>query len=142
MKITVFHTVAFNEMDPMGVVWHGNYANYFEIARSALLAKMGLDYPRMRQMGHVWPVVKLKCKYIRSATLHQRLAITAEIKDYVNSLTMNFCIRDAETNLLLTKGETMQMAVDAETGETSIMNPQYFIELVKVALQTESTCHE
>ena len=142
MKITVFHTVAFNEMDPMGGVWHGNYANYFEIARSALLAKMGLDYPRMRQMGHVWPVVKLKCKYMRSATLHQRLAITAEIKDYVNSLTMSFSIRDAETNLLLTKGETMQMAVDAASGETSIMNPQYFIDLVKVALQANSSDHE
>ena len=137
MKITVFHQVAFNEMDPMGVVWHGNYVNYFELARSALLTKIGLTYTDMQQRGHYWPVVKLRCKYIKSATLNQRLAITAELKDYTNSLTMSFIIRDAESGDILTKGETMQMAVDVRTGSTSIVNPDYFIELVNAAQDTE-----
>lgn len=137
MKITVFHQVAFNEMDPMGVVWHGNYVNYFELARSALLAKIGLTYTDMQQRGHYWPVVKLRCKYIKSATLDQRLAITAELKDYTNSLTMSFIIRDAESGDILTKGETMQMAVDVRTGSTSIVNPDYFIELVNAAQDAE-----
>ena len=137
MKITVFHQVAFNEMDPMGVVWHGNYVNYFELASSALLAKIGLTYTDMQQRGHYWPVVKLRCKYIKSATLNQRLAITAELKDYTNSLTMSFIIRDAESGDILTKGETMQMAVDVRTGSTSIVNPDYFIELVNAAQDTE-----
>ena len=137
MKITVFHQVAFNEMDPMGVVWHGNYVNYFEQARSALLAKIGLTYTDMQQRGHYWPVVKLRCKYIKSATLNQRLAITAELKDYTNSLTMSFIIRDAESGDILTKGETMQMAVDVRTGSTSIVNPDYFIELVNAAQDAE-----
>ena len=137
MKITVFHQVAFNEMDPMGVVWHGNYVNYFELARSALLAKIGLTYTDMQQRGHYWPVVKLRCKYIKSATLDQRLAITAELKDYTNSLTMSFIIRDAESGDILTKGETMQMAVDVRTGSTSIVNPDYFIELVNAAQAEE-----
>lgn len=137
MKITVFHQVAFNEMDPMGVVWHGNYVNYFELARSALLAKIGLTYTDMQQRGHYWPVVKLRCKYIKSATLNQRLAITAELKDYTNSLTMSFIISDAESGDILTKGETMQMAVDVRTGSTSIVNPDYFIELVNAAQDAE-----
>ena len=137
MKITVFHQVAFNEMDPMGVVWHGNYVYYFELARSALLAKIGLTYTDMQQRGHYWPVVKLRCKYIKSATLDQRLAITAELKDYTNSLTMSFIIRDAESGDILTKGETMQMAVDVRTGSTSIVNPDYFIELVNAAQAAE-----
>lgn len=137
MKITVFHQVAFNEMDPMGVVWHGNYVNYFELARSALLAKIGLTYTDMQHRGHYWPVVKLRCKYIKSATLNQRLAITAELKDYTNSLTMSFIIRDAESGDILTKGETMQMAVDVRTGSTSIVNPDYFIELVNAAQDAE-----
>ncbi len=137
MKITVFHQVTFNEMDPMGVVWHGNYVNYFELARSALLAKIGLTYTDMQQRGHYWPVVKLRCKYIKSATLNQRLAITAELKDYTNSLTMSFIIRDAESGDILTKGETMQMAVDVRTGSTSIVNPDYFIELVNAAQAAE-----
>lgn len=124
-------------MDPMGVVWHGNYANYFELARSALLGQMGLTYMEMAKLGHQWPVVKLRCKYIRSATLNQQLAITAELKDYTNSLTISFCIRDAETQQIMTKGETMQMAVDITTGETSIVNPEYFIKLVEQAIAAQ-----
>lgn len=137
MKTTVFHKVSFHEMDPMGVVWHGNYANYFELARCALLAKLNLTYTEMRNRGHVWPVVKLRCKYVRPATLNQELAITAELKDYVNSLTMVFTIRDATTQQLITKGETMQMAVDVNTGASSIINPDYFIQLVKTAIAQE-----
>ncbi len=139
MKVTVFHQVAFNEMDPMGVVWHGNYANYFELARCALLDKIGLNYNDMKERGHYWPVVKLRCKYMKSATLNQKLAITAELKDYHNSLTMGFTIRDAETGDILTKGETMQMAVDIRTGGTSIVNPDYFIELVTHAINSENS---
>ena len=137
MKVTVYHQVSFFEMDPMNVVWHGNYINLFEKARAELVLKLGLTYPRMEELGHTWPVVKLRCKYLKPATLNQKLAITAELKDYVNSLTMTFTIRDAETQELLTKGETMQMAVDIKTGKTDIVNPPYFIELVNKALAAE-----
>lgn len=138
MKVTVYHQVSFFEIDPMNVVWHGNYINLFEKARAELVLKLGLTYPRMAELGHTWPVVKLRCKYLKPATLNQKLAITAELKDYVNSLTMTFTIRDAETQELLTKGETMQMAVDIKTGKTDIVNPPYFIELVKNALAAET----
>ena len=33
------HKVAFYELDPMQIVWHGNYYKYFEDARSALLRR-------------------------------------------------------------------------------------------------------
>lgn len=138
MKVTVYHQVSFFEMDPMNVVWHGNYINLFEKARAELILKLGLTYPKMAELGHTWPVVKLHCKYMRPATLNQKLAITAELKDYENSLTIAFTVRDAETQELLTRGETMQMAVDIKTGRTDIVNPPYFIELVKKVLAAEA----
>lgn len=134
MKVTVYHQVSFYEMDPMNVVWHGNYVNFFEKARAELVNQLGLSYPKMAELGHMWPVVKLRCKYLKSAVLNQKLAITAELKDYVNSLTIAFTIRDAETQELLTRGESMQMAVDIKTGKTDIVNPPYFIDLVNEAL--------
>ncbi len=138
MKVTVYHQVSFFEMDPMNVVWHGNYINLFEKARAELVLKLGLTYTRMAELGHMWPVVKLRCKYLKSATLNQKLAITAELKDYVNSLTIAFSVRDAETQELLTKGETMQMAVNIKTGKTDIVNPPYFIDLVNKALADDT----
>lgn len=131
LKKTVYHTVAFNELDPMNVVWHGNYVNFFELARAALLQDIGLSYPTMAEMGYVLPVVKLNCKYIRSARFGQTIAITAEVTDYRNSLNIKFSIRDAESGTLLTKGETMQMAVSTQTGESSIVLPDSFIEKIE-----------
>jgi acyl-CoA thioester hydrolase len=40
---------AFFDLDPMAVVWHGNYVKYFEYARSALLQKFDYDYVQMRE---------------------------------------------------------------------------------------------
>ena len=137
MKVTVYHKVSFYEMDPMQVVWHGNYVNFFELARVALVEKLGLSYQKMAELGHSWPVVKWRCKYMKPAILSQDLAITAELKDYINSLTIAFTIRDAETQEIITRGETMQMAVDLKTGKTDFINPPYFIELVKEAISQE-----
>lgn len=138
LSITVEHTVAFNELDPMNVVWHGNYVNFFELARAALLNKIGLSYTTMYRLGYAWPVVKLQCKYIRSARLGQRLAIQARITDYRNTLTMRFSIRDAENGELITKGETMQMAVHMSTKESLLASPACMVEIVEKYLQQTS----
>ena len=42
--------VDFNDCDPMRIVWHGNYINYFERARCALLDKIGYNYIDMESM--------------------------------------------------------------------------------------------
>ena len=36
-------TVPFHDLDPMQMVWHGNYLKYFDIARSALFDNLGVD---------------------------------------------------------------------------------------------------
>lgn len=135
LKKTVLHTVSFNELDPMNVVWHGNYVNFFELARAALLNDIGLSYTTMAELGYVLPVVKLNCKYIRSARLGQTIAISAEIIEYRNSLNLKFVIRDHESGTILTKGETMQMAVSTTTGESSIVLPDTFISKIEAHLQ-------
>ena len=136
LSITVEHTVAFHELDPMNVVWHGNYVNFFELARAALLDKIGLSYTTMYQLGYIWPVVKLQCKYIRPAHLGQRLSIQARITDYRNTLTMEFSIHDAASGELITKGKTMQMAVRRDTGESTLVSPDCMLEIVEKYLYT------
>ena len=36
LEKSVFRTVRFNEIDPMGIMWHGHYASFIEDARVAL----------------------------------------------------------------------------------------------------------
>lgn len=34
----------YQETDQMGVIYHGNYATWFEVARTDYIRKLGLDY--------------------------------------------------------------------------------------------------
>ena len=73
----LFHEIeirpAFYDLDPMAVVWHGNYVRYFELARTALMERLGYGYEAMRESGYFWPVVDMRVKYMRPATLNQPL---------------------------------------------------------------------
>ena len=44
-------TVSFHDCDPMGVVWHGNYFRFFEVAREALLRSINYSYGEMAASG-------------------------------------------------------------------------------------------
>jgi acyl-CoA thioester hydrolase len=58
----------FHDLDPMQIVWHGNYMRYFETARTALLGLIDYDYPQMVASGYAWPVVDFRIKYSPNTT--------------------------------------------------------------------------
>ena len=57
---------SFYDLDPMGVVWHGNYIKFMEQAREAMLEIIDYNYDIMTAKGVMWPIVKLEIKYINS----------------------------------------------------------------------------
>ena len=65
--------VPFFDVDMMNIVWHGHYVKYFEMARCALLDKLGHNYTQMREAGYAWPVIDLQLRYVRGATFGQRI---------------------------------------------------------------------
>ena len=79
-------TVPFHDVDMMGVVWHGNYFRYFEIAREALLNQFDYGYRQMKASGYVWPVVDTRVKYRDAVTFEQRIRVRAHIEEYENRL--------------------------------------------------------
>lgn len=113
----------FYDLDPMGVVWHGNYARYLEQARCALLDEIGYNYPQMEASGYVWPIVDMRIKYVRSIRFGQDIAIRAEIVEFENRLKIDYRIYDAASRTVLTKATTTQVAVKAETGELCLESP-------------------
>jgi acyl-CoA thioester hydrolase len=50
-SVRVEITIPFHDTDAMGVVWHGNYFRYFEIAREALLKQFNYGYRQMQASG-------------------------------------------------------------------------------------------
>lgn len=126
-------TPAFHDLDPMAVVWHGNYLKYFELARCALLQRFDYDYGRMKESGHAWPIVDLRSKFVRSARFNQRLKVRAQIVEWENRLKITYRIRDAQTDEVLTRAYTIQVAVDMATGEMCYASPAILLTRLGIA---------
>lgn len=125
-------TPAFFDIDPMEVVWHGNYVKYMEIARSELMGQLDYSYSQMRESGFAWPVVDMRLKYVRSAVLGQKLNVRAEIVEWENRLKVEFLITDVKTGERLTKAHTIQVAVDIKKNEMCYVCPPVLWERLGV----------
>ncbi len=123
---------AFHDCDPMQVVWHGNYFKYLEIARCALLQRHDYDYPQMEASGFLWPVVDARIKYIRPLRYGQRLRVHVELTEWENRLRFDYVIRDAATGQVLTRAHTLQVAVEAASGEMLYVCPPVLFEKLGV----------
>jgi acyl-CoA thioester hydrolase len=123
---------AFHDLDPMEVVWHGNYVKYLELARCALLQRFDYDYPQMRASGYFWPIVDLRTKYLRPVRFGQRLVVRAELVEWEFRLKLKYEIRDADTGEAITRAETIQVAVDIGTGEMCFASPPVLLQRLGV----------
>ncbi len=123
--------VEFFDLDPMEVVWHGNYARYLEIARCELLNRIGYNYPQMAESGYLWPIVDMRIKYVGPARFGQQLRVGATLAEWENRLKIDYRITDAETGAILTKAHTIQVAVDAVTKELLLECPPVLTDKVR-----------
>ena len=118
--------VAFHHLDPMEVVWFGNYFQFFDRARCALMQKIDYDYPQMKASGFAWPVVDCHCRYASPILYDMKVRVLAELVEYENRLKINYTIRDAASGKKLCTGFTTQAAVDMRTQELCFVTPDVF----------------
>ncbi|ABM23144.1 thioesterase superfamily protein [Shewanella sp. W3-18-1] len=118
--------IPFHDVDSMGITWHGNYLRYFEIARCKLLDELGYNYRQMQASNYAWPIIDLQIKYVKTSTFEQKITVRAELVEWENRLKINYQIRDVETGARITKGYTIQAAVDMCTQELCFVTPEVF----------------
>ena len=121
----------FYDLDPMQVVWHGNYPRFLEEARCALLDKIGYNYTEMAASGYAWPIVDMRLKYVRPIRFAQVVRVTANLVEYENRLRIDYRIYDAESGEVLTKATTTQLAVVATSGELCLESPFELLDKVR-----------
>jgi len=73
--------VRYAETDKMGVVYHGNYAQYFEVARVEMLRSLGVSYRSMEDSGIMLPVVNLNINYRKPALYDELLTVRTSLKE-------------------------------------------------------------
>ena len=123
--------IPFFDVDPMRVVWHGHYVKYFEVARCALLRSIDYDYPQMEASGYLWPVVEIYLRYVKAARYGTRVVVEAALLEYENRLKIGYVIKDRASGERLTKGWSIQVALDARTQEMQFVSPQVLIDKVR-----------
>jgi acyl-CoA thioester hydrolase len=126
--------VPFFDVDMMDVVWHGHYVKYFEEARCALLDKLGHNYRQMRDAGYAWPVIDLQVRYIRGAQFGQRITVRADLVEWENRLKINYLVSDAATGERMTRGSSVQVAVEIATREMQFVSPKVLTDAVEKVL--------
>jgi acyl-CoA thioester hydrolase len=120
--------VPFHDVDSAGVVWHGHYAKYFEVARCELLESFGYGYDAMLASGFMWPVIDMRVRYVHPVRFGQRILVKATLREWENRLLIDYLITDEGSGQRLTKGSTSQVAVDMKTHELCFVSPPVLFE--------------
>ncbi|MGH2665855.1 acyl-CoA thioesterase [Flavobacterium sp.] len=122
--------VRYAETDQMGVVYHGNYAQYFEMGRVEWLRNLGLSYKWMEENGIMLPVVSLSMNYKKPARYDDELTVKTIYKNQTSvKIDFDYEIYNAN-NELLTTGHSVLVFVDMKTGRPTLP-PDYVIEKLK-----------
>jgi acyl-CoA thioester hydrolase len=127
--------VQFFDLDPMEIVWHGNYVKYLEVVRCALLDKIAYNYLEMKNSGYAWPVIDLQLRYVGPAKFGQILTLRADLVEWENRLKIDYLISDKASGKRLTRASTTQVAVAIDTGEMCFVSPPVLFEKLGVKLQ-------
>lgn len=117
--------VRFTETDPLGIVWHGNYIQYFEDGREAFGREHGISYLEQKANGYTSPIVKSSCEH----KLPLRYGDVATIKTtFVPSRAAKMIFRYKIFNPQgqeVCIGETTQVFL-TEDGKLSLTMPEFF----------------
>jgi len=119
--------VRYAETDQMGVVYHGNYAQYFEMGRVEWLRNLGLSYKFMEENGIMLPVVSLTMNYKKPARYDDLIRVKTIFKSQTSvKIEFDYEIFN-EKEELLTTGTSMLVFVDMKTGRPTLP-PSYVSE--------------
>lgn len=119
--------VRYAETDQMGVVYHGNYAQYFEMGRVEWLRNMGVSYKWMEENGIMLPVVSLTINYKKPARYDDVLRVKTIFKNQSSvKIEFDYEIYN-DMNELLTTGYSMLVFVNMKSGRPTLP-PDYVMD--------------
>lgn len=117
--------VPFFDLDPMQIVWHGNYLNYFEMARAALFEDNGVDlYSYYERHQLIFPIIRTSTKHIFPLRHRDEIICKATLSDAHVKLVVDFEIRKVADGKICARGRTEQVTVKTPEMETLFSIPQ------------------
>jgi acyl-CoA thioester hydrolase len=114
--------VRYAETDQMNIVYHGNYAQYFEVGRVESIRQLGLSYKDVEASGVIMPVIEWTAKFIRPAHYDDLLTIRTSVKHWPVDYRVEFHQEVFnEQGKLLTTGKVLLYFLKAGSMEKTTM---------------------
>jgi acyl-CoA thioester hydrolase len=105
--------VRFYETDLMGIVHHGSYVGYLEVARVEWLRRRGVTYASWAQRGLHMAVVDLTLRYRAPARFDDEIDVEVALGEWrAASIRFDYRVLRAADGLLLAEGSTRLACVD------------------------------
>jgi len=106
------YKVPFYDLDPMQMVWHGNYLKYFDIARFELFDTLGIDLlSYFEKTNYLFPITKTSTKHIVPLRYKDEFKCRATVVEAHYKIVVDFEIRLVKNNQICAKGRSEQVAV-------------------------------
>jgi acyl-CoA thioester hydrolase len=119
--------VRFNEVDSLGIAWHGHYVRYFEDGREAFGAEHGLGYLNVYAHGLVTPIVQLSCDYKRPLAYGDSILIeTTFVDNPAARIHFDYKIYQLARHELVATGSTTQVFLERDSRELLLSMPTFF----------------
>jgi len=121
--------IKFNEVDVLGIVWHGHYIRYFEDGREAFGDKHGLAYMDIYHQGYTAPIVNIHCDYKKSLVYGDSAILeTTYIDNPAAKLVFKYKLYRASNKEVIAEGMSVQVFLDRNTKQLQLITPDFFMD--------------
>ena len=128
LSAEVSRKVRFEELDPLGIVWHGRYPSYLEDGRVAFGEKHGLSYMLMRREKFIAPIVQMHIDYLSPLRFDDEFTIKAQLM-WSEAVRLNFVYTiTGPEGQPVAKGYTVQLLTNLDQ-EILLSRPDFVEEL-------------
>lgn len=107
--------VYYEDTDAGGVVYHSNYINFFERARTEWLRDLGFEQDTLRKNDQtVFVVRKVEAEYLKPALFNDEIIATASVEKTGRS-SIELSQQILRGDEILTTGNVLVVCVDSES---------------------------
>ncbi|MFT4832135.1 MAG: acyl-CoA thioester hydrolase [Psychroserpens sp.] len=123
--------VRYGETDQMGVVYHGNYAQYLEMGRVEWLRSLGFSYKNMEEEGIMLPVISLHINFKKSAVYDDLIRVVTILKKRPSvKIEFEYKIYN-EADEILAEAHTVLAFIDKAT-KRPMKCPEEILQKIKI----------
>jgi acyl-CoA thioester hydrolase len=129
LHATVKRQVRFEEVDSIGIVWHGRYPGYFEEGRVALGNKYGVSYSDFIRNKLPVPIRQLGVDYFEPLFFEDEIEIEA-ILHWSEAARINYEYIIRRNEKVVCTGYTVQLMLD-ESFELLLSPPPFYVDFME-----------